>query len=56
MDAVKDRVSDIHIEPEAEALRIRYRIDGILHEEHLLPKNYKMRLSPELRFGGYGYC
>jgi len=37
-NAVKNRVSDIHIEPEAEVLRIRYRIDGILHEEHSLPK------------------
>jgi type IV pilus assembly protein PilB len=37
-DAVKDRVSDIHIEPEIEALRVRYRIDGILHEVHSLPK------------------
>lgn len=37
-DAVKDRVSDIHIEPETEVLRIRYRIDGILHEVHSLPK------------------
>ncbi len=37
-DAVKDRVSDIHIEPEAEVLRVRFRIDGILHEVHTLPK------------------
>ncbi|MFA4992484.1 MAG: ATPase, T2SS/T4P/T4SS family [Candidatus Omnitrophota bacterium] len=37
-EAVKDRVSDIHIEPEMEALRVRYRIDGILHEVHSLPK------------------
>ena len=37
-DAVKDRVSDIHIEPEIGALRVRYRIDGILHEVHNLPK------------------
>ncbi len=37
-NAVKNRVSDIHIEPDAEILRIRYRIDGILHEEYSLPK------------------
>jgi len=37
-DAVKDRASDIHIEPEAEVLRVRFRIDGILHEVHTLPK------------------
>jgi len=37
-EAVKDRVSDIHIEPEMAVLRVRYRIDGILHEVHSLPK------------------
>jgi type IV pilus assembly protein PilB len=30
--AVQDRASDIHIEPEEHSLRIRYRIDGVLHE------------------------
>ena len=37
-DAVKERASDIHIEPEIGILRVRYRIDGILHEVHSLPK------------------
>ena len=31
-EAIKDRSSDIHIEPDEKALRIRYRIDGILRE------------------------
>ncbi|MGD8351518.1 MAG: ATPase, T2SS/T4P/T4SS family [Nitrospirota bacterium] len=30
--AAEDRASDIHIEPQAEAIRVRFRIDGILHE------------------------
>jgi type IV pilus assembly protein PilB len=30
--AIKDRVSDIHIEPYEKDLRVRYRIDGVLHE------------------------
>jgi type IV pilus assembly protein PilB len=30
--AVRDRVSDIHIEPEPDSVRFRYRIDGVLHE------------------------
>ena len=29
---VQDRASDIHIEPTEHDLRIRYRIDGVLHE------------------------
>lgn len=30
--AIKDRASDIHIEPYQNSLRVRFRIDGILHE------------------------
>ncbi len=35
--AVRDRASDIHVEPQEDRLRIRYRIDGILHEVMSLP-------------------
>lgn len=37
--ATKNRVSDIHIEPQEGKTRIRYRIDGILHEKLMLPKS-----------------
>lgn len=42
MQAIKDRVSDIHIEPFKNKINIRYRIDGVLYEipppaKHLLP-------------------
>ena len=30
--AVQDRASDVHIEPFEEIMRVRYRIDGVLHE------------------------
>ncbi len=36
--ALKRRASDIHIEPEIDCLRIRYRIDGALHEAFRIPK------------------
>lgn len=35
---IKVRASDIHIEPLENESRIRYRIDGILHEKLILPK------------------
>jgi general secretion pathway protein E len=35
--AVRDRASDIHVEPQEDRLRVRYRIDGILHEIMSLP-------------------
>lgn len=37
--AVKSRASDVHIEPQEQKTRVRYRIDGILHEKLALPKN-----------------
>jgi len=37
--AVRDRASDIHVEPQDDKLRIRYRIDGILSEVMSLPLN-----------------
>lgn len=36
--AIKSRASDIHIEPQEDRTRVRYRIDGILQEKILLPK------------------
>lgn len=36
--AIKTRASDIHVEPEENQTRVRYRIDGILHEKVILPK------------------
>jgi general secretion pathway protein E len=37
--AVRDRASDIHLEPQEDHLRVRYRIDGILHDMLSLPLN-----------------
>jgi type IV pilus assembly protein PilB len=37
-EALKRRASDIHIEPDEDGLRVRYRIDGSLHEMFNLPK------------------
>ena len=36
--AITDRASDIHIEPAEHDLRVRYRIDGVLHEMQRSPK------------------
>ena len=36
-EAVKMRASDIHLEPQADRLRVRYRIDGMLHDTMSLP-------------------
>jgi general secretion pathway protein E/type IV pilus assembly protein PilB len=44
MEAYRNRASDIHIEPMEKRLRVRYRIDGVLHEVDNPPK----RLQPAI--------
>ena len=36
--AVEGHASDIHIEPGVDALRVRFRVDGVLHTSLMLPK------------------
>ncbi len=38
MKAVKDRASDIHIEPDAKGTRVRNRVDGVMQEAYTFPK------------------
>ena len=47
--AVTDRASDIHIEPAERDVRIRYRIDGVLHEVMRSPKNIQNGLISRLK-------
>lgn len=42
--AIQDRASDIHIEPTENDLRVRFRIDGVLHETSRNPKS----IQPEI--------
>ncbi|GMV55582.1 MAG: pilus biosynthesis protein TapB [Betaproteobacteria bacterium] len=48
-DAVKREASDIHFEPEASYLRIRYRIDGLLRQIRVLHKSYWMAMAVRLK-------
>lgn len=47
--ALRNRVSDIHLEPTTEGLRIRYRIDGILRNVTLLPPEISRRAIVALK-------
>ncbi len=38
VEAVKQKASDIHIEPQADIVRVRYRVDGVLHQQMTPPK------------------
>ncbi len=48
-EAVKARSSDIHIEPEEDRLRVRYRIDGILQDMISLPLNIHVALVSRIK-------
>ena len=47
--AVRDRASDIHIEPTEESVRVRYRIDGVLHNAATLPKGVQSALVSRIK-------
>lgn len=42
--AVSDRASDIHIEPQETDLRVRFRVDGVLHEIMRSPKSIQQAM------------
>ncbi|OPX41293.1 MAG: type II secretion system protein GspE [Desulfobacteraceae bacterium 4484_190.3] len=47
--AVKDRASDIHIEPYHTSLTVRYRIDGVLYNALNLPKRIQSSLASRIK-------
>jgi len=47
--AVKERASDIHIEPYQKELKVRYRIDGILYNRLSPPKRYQPAIVSRLK-------
>ncbi|MBI4778077.1 type II secretion system ATPase GspE [Candidatus Desantisbacteria bacterium] len=49
MDAIRNRASDIHIEPFENQVRIRTRIDGILYEVPSPPKKYQNAIVSRIK-------
>jgi len=47
--AYQDKASDIHIEPEEKNSLVRFRIDGILHDVLVLPKNLHERIISRIK-------
>ncbi|MCW3061262.1 MAG: hypothetical protein JWQ02_3083 [Capsulimonas sp.] len=43
-EAIRQKASDIHIEPGQKGVRIRYRIDGVLNEQMTVPKHIQNQL------------
>jgi len=49
IQAVRDRASDVHFEAQEDRLRIRYRIDGILHDMFSLPLSARAPLVSRVK-------
>ena len=47
--AVRSRASDIHIEPYERDVKVRFRIDGVLHDRFTPPKQYVAALVSRLK-------
>lgn len=48
-NAVKDRASDIHIEPGEYNFRVRYRVDGILYDKEIMPVRMQSAVSSRIK-------
>jgi type IV pilus assembly protein PilB len=49
LNAIRKGASDIHVEPYEKKLRVRYRIDGVLHEEMTPPMKLKAAIVSRLK-------
>jgi type IV pilus assembly protein PilB len=47
--AVQNRASDLHLEPTEDDMRVRYRIDGVLHELDSVPRGVMAALTSRLK-------
>jgi type IV pilus assembly protein PilB len=48
-EAVHSRASDIHIEPMADRIRVRYRVDGVCAERDRIPKHMQASVTARLK-------
>jgi type IV pilus assembly protein PilB len=48
-DAVRNRASDVHVEQQADAVRVRYRVDGLLRDVVSLPKSVGRTLTARIK-------
>ena len=48
-EAAEDGASDVHFEPQADALVVRFRIDGVLHETQRIPRRSAIGVTTRLK-------
>lgn len=49
VESVKERATDIHIEPYEDRVTVRYRIDGVLHDKYSLPKGHQAPVTSRIK-------
>jgi general secretion pathway protein E/type IV pilus assembly protein PilB len=49
LEAYRNRASDIHLEPLEQRFRVRYRIDGVLHEQESPPKRLQSSILSRVK-------
>lgn len=49
LQGVRDRATDIHVEPDEAMVRVRYRIDGLLQQAALMPKALQAAIEARLK-------
>ncbi len=47
--AVEQNSSDIHLEPEGHVMKVRYRVDGVLHDAAMLPKEAQRGITSRIK-------
>jgi type II secretory ATPase GspE/PulE/Tfp pilus assembly ATPase PilB-like protein len=49
LEAIKERSTDIHLEPFEDKLLVRYRIDGVLHDKYELTKGHQSPVTSRIK-------
>jgi general secretion pathway protein E len=52
LEAARARASDIHFEPYEANLRVRFRVDGVLYDQTMVPKSMELALVSRLKIMG----
>ena len=52
IDGVRKRATDIHFEPEKNMMRIRFRVDGVLHQGPYIPKKLERAVLSRIKIMG----
>ena len=49
MESLRERATDIHIEPYEDRVVVRYRIDGVLHDKYSLSKGHQAPVTSRIK-------